>query len=590
MGDDFLGKAVSIECDPKLGVFQGVIKNISESEITIIRAFRNGIPLKKQDAEVTLRSTDILNIYVIPSFNGQNSVVSTDIKKPTIVKQPSFANAGKNALALSHNKDVFEKDHSSSLPNSTFPKAEDSIGELTNKISNVKVDSSKYRSAQNLESRVFESGKVPCNTTVKEFFGNLLPPKVEARLGSTQFPPSPKSMNVYDVDNFDITSTMCDQPSTSSKPIDIKVKRNTYGISVFPTAPDIPGCGNGNGNGKLRYVNNGSSINGSGRKQRKQLRKDGNMKYSQTFSTSVDDPLLHEDFDFEGNLALFNKQAIWDTIEAEQKPDLVRQTSGAMKKYRHDENILVSEPVRLRQIENIFDGSTDFVTDEGLIIPTIPSFVREKIESLAEKKGLSLPRQLDILTRGVTDLAILLLGGARRLTPTNYHQWPIIVIICAKSGDLRNSNIGAATGRQMASHGLKVILYLDEENLDTKSKEIALFSATDNAIVYSVDELPSPDLVILSTNSNTLTSNIRKWLGENRASVLAVDPPPDGIKDVCIKYAILPILPLNGISSNNYGKLYLCNLGIPDTFYRDAGIKYKSPFGHKFVIPIHLKE
>lgn len=55
MGDDFLGKAVSIECDAKLGVFQGVIKDISESEITIIRAFRNGVPLKKQDAEVTLR-------------------------------------------------------------------------------------------------------------------------------------------------------------------------------------------------------------------------------------------------------------------------------------------------------------------------------------------------------------------------------------------------------------------------------------------------------------------------------------------------------------------------------------------------------
>lgn len=71
---------------------------------------------------------------------------------------------------------------------------------------------------------------------------------------------------------------------------------------------------------------------------------------------------------------------------------------------------------------------------------------------------------------------------------------------------------------------------------------------------------------------------------------MAIDPPPGGINDVSIKYAILPILPLNGISSNNCGKLYLCNLGIPDKFYRDAGIKYKSPFGHKFVIAIHSKD
>lgn len=93
------------------------------------------------------------------------------------------------------------------------------------------------------------------------------------------------------------------------------------------------------------------------------------------------------------------------------------------------------------------------------------------------------------------------------------------------------------------------------------------------------------------------------------ASVLAVDPPPCGIKDVAIKYSILPILPLSQDSStsaaaaaagtstataktttNNCGKLYLCNLGIPDKFYRDCGIKYKSPYGHKYVIPIHSKD
>uniref|UniRef100_A0A0K8VBV8 Enhancer of mRNA-decapping protein 3 n=1 Tax=Bactrocera latifrons TaxID=174628 RepID=A0A0K8VBV8_BACLA len=585
MGDGWRGKAVSIECDANLGVFQGVIKNITVDVITIVRAFRNGIPLKKQDAEVNLRSADIISISLLPTFNGHSTITTTDFKKPASVKLPNFANAGKIALTLPERNDVFERDQASSLPNSTFPKDENPVGELAKGISKVKFDSGKYRSVQSLESKVFDNGKMHFNSSVKEFFGNLLPPKVEARLGSTQFPSSPNSVNVYDVDNFDTANMVGEEAASCSKPIDIKSKKILNG--GFPNAPDIPG--NGNGNTKTRHVNNGSNNNGNNRKQRKQLRKD-NMKHSQTFGTSVDDPLIHEDFDFEGNLALFNKQAIWDIIESEQKPDLVRQTSISMQKYRHDENILVSEPVRLRQIENIFDGSTDFVTDEGLIIPTIPSFVRAKIENLAEKEGLSLPRQLDILARGVTDLAILILGGARRLTPTNYHQWPIVVIMCTKSINLRNSDIGAATGRQMASHGLKVLLYMENENTTNKSGEIGLFKATDNVIVYSVDELPTPDLVILSTDSKNLNSQVRKWLSENRASVLAVDPPPDGIDDVCIKYAILPILPINGISSKNYGKLYLCNLGIPDKFYRDAGIKYKSPFGHKFVIPIHSKD
>lgn len=50
---DFLGKSVSINCGQVLGVFQGIIKFVSPQRVTIIRAFRNGIPLKKQDMEIS---------------------------------------------------------------------------------------------------------------------------------------------------------------------------------------------------------------------------------------------------------------------------------------------------------------------------------------------------------------------------------------------------------------------------------------------------------------------------------------------------------------------------------------------------------
>jgi hypothetical protein len=35
------------------------------------------------------------------------------------------------------------------------------------------------------------------------------------------------------------------------------------------------------------------------------------------------------------------------------------------------------------------------------------------------------------------------------------------------------------------------------------------------------------------------------------------------------------------------GKLYLANLGIPANIFKEAAIKYASPFGAKFVIPLH---
>jgi enhancer of mRNA-decapping protein 3 len=35
------------------------------------------------------------------------------------------------------------------------------------------------------------------------------------------------------------------------------------------------------------------------------------------------------------------------------------------------------------------------------------------------------------------------------------------------------------------------------------------------------------------------------------------------------------------------GKLYLANIGVPANIYKEAGIKFASPFGAKFVIPLH---
>lgn len=55
----------------------------------------------------------------------------------------------------------------------------------------------------------------------------------------------------------------------------------------------------------------------------KKKQKGGRYDKNITFGTPVDDPLMDEEFDFEKNLALFDKQAIWDKIDANQKPDLV---------------------------------------------------------------------------------------------------------------------------------------------------------------------------------------------------------------------------------------------------------------------------
>lgn len=89
----------------------------------------------------------------------------------------------------------------------------------------------------------------------------------------------------------------------TSQPIDITVSTNV-GAFHKPSAPTVA---------------QQLAFNKMDKKKTNRSRYDKNI----TFSTPVDDPVMDEDFDFEKNLALFDKQAIWDKIDANQKPDLV---------------------------------------------------------------------------------------------------------------------------------------------------------------------------------------------------------------------------------------------------------------------------
>lgn len=89
----------------------------------------------------------------------------------------------------------------------------------------------------------------------------------------------------------------------TSQPIDIATSSNN-GTFNKPSAPTVA---------------QQLAFNKMDKKKANRNRYDKNI----TFSTPVDDIVLDEEFDFEKNLALFDKQAIWDKIDANQKPDLV---------------------------------------------------------------------------------------------------------------------------------------------------------------------------------------------------------------------------------------------------------------------------
>ncbi|XP_053974429.1 enhancer of mRNA-decapping protein 3 [Hylaeus anthracinus] len=306
-----------------------------------------------------------------------------------------------------------------------------------------------------------------------------------------------------------------------------------------------------------------------------------------TFGTPVDQ-YLNQDFDFEKNLALFNKEAVWEEINA-LKPDIVRQSEnnwGTTAIYRHDENIIVSEPTVFRQITVPFAGEQEYKTDNGLIIPSITLNLHRQLIGAADRLGISWERRVELLGRAGAEIILQLLGGSHRLNPNNEHQWPTVVALC---GPHRSGAAGVNCARQLTSHGVKTIVFVENSEDVFLLQELSLYKLTGNKVETKVKNLPfTLDLILLALcdeNSPEVITPIAKWVNSNRAPILAIEPPAAGTPGIDSKFSLLGGLPLSHSVHN--GRLYLCNLALPNKVYADVGITYRSPFGPKFVIPLH---
>lgn len=80
------------------------------------------------------------------------------------------------------------------------------------------------------------------------------------------------------------------------------------------------------------------------------------------FGVSLD-TIVKEDFDFEKNLALFNKKEFYNKIH--KKPDLVPHEKVTTK-YKHNENVLHSTPVKFRQVTVPSPAINEYITGKFL--------------------------------------------------------------------------------------------------------------------------------------------------------------------------------------------------------------------------------
>ncbi|KAJ8252227.1 hypothetical protein COCON_G00215390 [Conger conger] len=322
-------------------------------------------------------------------------------------------------------------------------------------------------------------------------------------------------------------------------------------------------------------------------------------KDDECFGDGMDEG-LDKDFDFEGNLALFDKAAVFSEIDtSERRGNGVRSrgTPGERtpSRYRHDENILEAKPIVYRQITVPQHSGKEYCTDSGLVVPSVSYELHKRLLAVAERQGLTLERRLEMTGVCASQMALTLLGGPNRLTPKNVHQRPAVALLC---GPHVQGAQGLSCGRHLANHEVEVILFLPNfvKMLEAITNELTLFSKTGGKQVSSVKDLPDTpvDLVIncLDCHENAFLRDqpwyraAADWANQNRAPVLSIDPPVSGQEQaVEAKWSLSLGLPLP--LAESAGRVYLCDIGVPRQVFQEVGIKYHSPFGCKFVIPLH---
>lgn len=101
--------------------------------------------------------------------------------------------------------------------------------------------------------------------------------------------------------------------------------------------------------------------------------KNGQMKNKddECFGDDIEE-IPDTDFDFEGNVALFDKAAVFEEIDTYERRSGTRSRgipNERPTRYRHDENILESEPIVYRRITVPHNVSKEFCTGELHQVP-----------------------------------------------------------------------------------------------------------------------------------------------------------------------------------------------------------------------------
>eukprot|EP00912_Choanoflagellata_sp_UC4_P001813 UC4_evm3s1162 len=322
-----------------------------------------------------------------------------------------------------------------------------------------------------------------------------------------------------------------------------------------------------------------------------------------------------QDFDFESNLAMFDKEKDFEEFAAMESNRIEDRLVTHNRRKPKEEKLGIHEMVlgensRRKMKTIVHDGKQKFFTDMLLEIPEASSDELEKVYEIAEKAGVSKSQLVENGGRSICQMIFQLVGGDSRFSSHNLHQIPEIVVL---AGSGFRSAIGICTARHLANHNVNVTLYVP--NSDTKAlgkiaaTQLLSYTKTGGNIITAATELPNLrdcpiDVTVDSLEfhgsnaSNNEVLNVMGWMSKSN-NIISIDGPTglnrdNGMvlsEDLYIKprYSIAVGLPTPCLHHDNLsGQLYLADLGIPKQIFSE-GSNFDLLLGFGFLIPMRFK-
>ncbi|OQR73498.1 enhancer of mRNA-decapping protein 3-like [Tropilaelaps mercedesae] len=284
------------------------------------------------------------------------------------------------------------------------------------------------------------------------------------------------------------------------------------------------------------------------------------------FGEASDDASLQEDFDFEKNLELFNKEEVFAEIDRAHAGESVIRLADCNirkeKKYRHDENVIANADKVVGRDDQKRQNTVLFSVDgSGSKVPAVARSTRDAILTEATRRGLSNDCLREATARNICSLIL----------QQNNRNTVVFVVSPEKvSGPLNISLCGITAARQLAGGKVPNLYVMTTRSVTAEDAAFRTeLELAELAGVHVIDASRPPNASVDIVVGCSLHPYLDQCGKRASTTVLLIDPP--FYSPNLANIVLFPLLPLHSsvpIENDSKCKMYIGDLAVPAKLYK----------------------